>query len=79
MSLIPDAWQLSDQPHPEAALKEALYPSPPASKPWVGLTEKEKRNVRNSVSYSPLAMTIGEWTEAVQDATEAKLKDKNGY
>ena len=49
----------------------------PASKPWVGLTEKEKRDARNSVSYSPLAMTMGEWTEAVQDATEAKLREKN--
>ena len=45
---------------------------------WVGLTEKEKRDARNSVSYSPLAMTMGEWTEAVQNATEAKLKEKNG-
>ena len=46
-------------------------------KPWVGLTEKEKWEARNSVSYSPLAMTMREWTEAVQDATEAKLKEKN--
>lgn len=46
-------------------------------KPWVALTEKEKRDARNSVSYSPLAMTMGEWTEAVQNATEAKLREKN--
>ena len=59
------------------ATKESVYTSPPASKPWVGLTEKEKRDARNSVSYSPLAMTMGEWTEAVQDATEAKLREKN--
>ena len=56
---------------------EPLYTSPQPSKPWVGLTEKEKRDVRNSVSYSPLAMTMGEWTEAVQNATEAKLREKN--
>lgn len=49
----------------------------PQSKPWVGLTEKEKREARNLVSYSPLVMTMSEWTEAVQDATEAKLKEKN--
>ena len=53
-----------------------LYITTPR-KPWVGLTEKEKRDARNSVSYSPLAMTMGEWTEAVQDATEAKLREKN--
>jgi len=55
----------------------ALYTSPPAQRTWVGLTDKEKREARNAVSYSPLAMTMGEWTEAVQDATEAKLKEKN--
>jgi len=55
----------------------ALYTSPPAQRTWVGLTDKEKREARNAVSYSPLAMTMGEWTEAVQDATEAKLKEEN--
>ena len=55
----------------------ALYAHPQPKREWVGLTEKEKREARNSVSYSPLAMTMSEWTEAVQDATEAKLKEKN--
>jgi len=54
-----------------------LYKQPPAQRTWAGLTDKEKREARNAVSYSPLAMTMGEWTEAVQDATEAKLKEKN--
>ena len=44
---------------------------------WVGLTDEERRAVRDSVTYNPMAMTVAEWTQAVQHATEAKIKEKN--
>lgn len=126
MSLIPDAWQLSDQPHPEAALKEALYTSPqpaqrkpltdeqiaeiaaqalraanaimfdvigerkwdvpctaqhvltyakkytaPKSKPWVGLTFEEVREI-----FQKMFDVHADWPDFA-DAIEAKLKEKN--
>ena len=50
-----------------------LYTSPPASKPWAGLTVEEK----NQVAWSCGAMSA-DWLEFAE-AIEAKLKDKNGY
>ena len=44
---------------------------------WVGLTDEEGKAVRDSVAYNPMAMTVAEWTQAVQHATETKLKEKN--
>lgn len=44
---------------------------------WVGLTDEERNHARNAVTYSQLAMTAGEWTEAVQVKTERRLKEKN--
>ena len=48
-----------------------LYTSPPASKPWVGLTDEE----RNQVAWSCGAMSA-DWLEFA-DAIEAKLREKN--
>ena len=46
-----------------------LYTSPPASKPWVGLTRDERMSIINRL--------IGQdWVYAL-DAIEAKLKEKN--
>ena len=45
-------------------------------KPWVGLTDDERRGVRNSVGYNQF-VTAGEYAEHVQKATEFLLKEKN--
>lgn len=45
-------------------------------KPWVGLTDDERKLVRNSVGYNQF-MTAGEYAELVQKATESLLKAKN--
>ena len=45
-------------------------------RPWVGLTDEERKRVRNTVGYNQL-VTAGEYAEHVQKATEAKLKEKN--
>jgi hypothetical protein len=44
---------------------------------WVGLTDEERNHARHTVTYSQLAMTAGEWAEAVQIETEKRLKEKN--
>ena len=43
---------------------------------WVGLTDEEREQVRSSAGYNQF-MSAGEYAEAVQWATEAKLKEKN--
>jgi len=43
---------------------------------WIGLTDEERKQVRSSANYNQF-MTAGEYAEAVQKATEAKLKQKN--
>ena len=48
----------------------------PAQRQWVGLTDDERRFVRNSVGYNQF-VTAGEYAEHVQKATEAKLKERN--
>jgi hypothetical protein len=48
-----------------------------AQRTWVGLTDEERNHARQSVTYSQLAMTASEWTEAVQIETEKRLKEKN--
>jgi hypothetical protein len=56
---------------------QALYTTPPAAqRTWVGLTDDERRFVRNSVGYNQF-VTAGEYAEHVQKATEAKLKERN--
>jgi hypothetical protein len=52
-------------------LREILY-----EREWQGLTDEEKSVIRSSVAYSQF-MTVVEYAEKVQDATEAKLKEKN--
>ena len=54
-----------------------LYTSPPAQRTWVGLTDEERNHARQAVTYSQLAMTASEWTEAVQIETERRLREKN--
>ena len=43
---------------------------------WVGLTESEKAVIRGSVKYSQFMSSV-EYGVLVQDATEAKLREKN--
>jgi hypothetical protein len=50
---------------------------PAAQRQWVGLDADEKLRVRLAVGYSQF-MTAGEYAEKVQDATEDKLREKNG-
>ena len=45
----------------------ALYTSPPASKPWVGLTSEEKKEIERLSIY----------VEGAIRHTEAKLREKN--
>jgi hypothetical protein len=52
-------------------LREMLY-----EREWQGLTDDEKSVIRSSVAYSQF-MSAGEYAEKVQNATEAKLKEKN--
>jgi hypothetical protein len=47
-----------------------------AQRTWVGLTDVERRAVRNSVPYSQF-MSAGEYAEHVQKATEFMLLEKN--
>lgn len=65
------------KPHPTDPDKmvyvKAEYDMP---KPWVGLTDDERKLVRNSVGYNQF-MTAGEYAELVQKATESLLKAKN--
>jgi hypothetical protein len=43
---------------------------------WIGLTDEERKQVRSGTGYNQF-MTAGEYAEAVQKATEDKLKEKN--
>jgi hypothetical protein len=47
-----------------------------AQRTWTGLSDDERRAVRNSVAYNQF-MTAGEYAELVQKATESLLKAKN--
>ena len=47
-----------------------------AQRQWVGLTDEERKFVRNSVGYNQF-VTASEYAEHVQEATEDKLKEKN--
>ena len=52
-----------------------LYTSPPAPKPWVGMTEEERNNLwRNIVGWGDPSHD----DEDLMKAIEAKLKEKNG-
>ena len=45
-------------------------------RPWVGLTNEERKLVRNSVAYNQFT-TASEYAADVQIATEIKLREKN--
>jgi len=47
-----------------------------AQRTWVGLTDAERKLVRDSVGYNQF-VTAGEYAEHVQNATEFKLMEKN--
>ena len=49
---------------------------PTAQRKWQGLTDEERKLVRNSVGYNQF-VTAGEYAEHVQKATEFKLLEKN--
>lgn len=74
---VPDATKWVDELRGGEDLEE-----PPNSttdvveREWQGLTDEEKSVIRSSAAYSQF-MTAGEYAEKVQDATEAKLKEKN--
>ena len=51
-----------------------LYTSPPASKPWVGLTDEEKSDLW---CESTGRDCVNEDTHVFADAIEAKLREKN--
>lgn len=71
---IPKAKQFclpsSDGARPFAKAWEPLYTSPPASKPWVGLTDEDKQ-----IAFDDTQEGGGFWEFA--DAIEAKLREKN--
>jgi hypothetical protein len=63
-----------------AAIK---YTTPPnvatplaAQRQWVGLSGEDKKIIRDNVGYDQF-MTAGEYAHLVQEATEAKLKERN--
>ena len=58
-----------DAPFPRVG--DFIYTSPPASKPWVGLTDEEIEQV-----CVPLGAAMLSFTEVAR-AIEAKLKEKN--
>jgi hypothetical protein len=55
---------------------DGRVPLTAAQRQWVGLTDEERKFVRNSVGYNQF-VTAGEYAEHVQKATEAKLKERN--
>jgi hypothetical protein len=57
-------------------VQDNLHKLKPAQRTWVGLTDEERKLVRNSVGYNQF-VTAGEYAEHVQKATEFKLKEKN--
>ena len=46
-------------------------------RPWVGLTDDDKTEIKKLVTYDQFE-TAGEYANRVQAATESKLKEKNG-
>ena len=60
----------------EAAMRMEAVKATVAPREWVGLTDEERKLVRNSVGYNQF-VTAGEYAEHVQKATEFKLREKN--
>ena len=67
--------QLMQMQGRELKLQMALN-TPAAQRQWVGLTDEERKLVRDSVGYNQF-VTAGEYAEHVQNATEFKLMEKN--
>ena len=53
----------------------ALYTTPP-QRPWVGLTDEDKKQMFKEANYH-WEMTAGEYAERIGQLTEAKLKERN--
>lgn len=47
-----------------------------AQRPWVGLTDDDKTEIKKLVTYDQFE-TAGEYANRVQAATESKLREKN--
>jgi hypothetical protein len=60
----------------EASLRKAAVREAVSQRQWIGLTDEDRKLVRNSVGYNQF-MTAGEYAELVQKATETLLKVKN--
>tara|TARA_R110000823_G_scaffold100748_2_gene216585 strand:- start:22 stop:366 length:345 start_codon:yes stop_codon:yes gene_type:complete len=69
---LDDAIKEVDDALAEATVKESLI----AQRPWVGLTDEDKTEIKKLVTYDQFE-TAGEYANRVQAATESKLKDKN--
>ena len=69
------AWFDFEVDRPLDECKIPIYTAPP-QREWVGLTDKEKAEILESVGYSQL-MSVDKFASLVQYATEAKLREKN--
>jgi hypothetical protein len=69
-----DGWQYTEIPGDGEAL--CLCTPPAAQRTWVELSGEDKKIIRDNVGYDQF-MTAGEYAHLVQEATEAKLKEKN--
>lgn len=56
-----------------------LYTSPPASKPWVGLTEEERNNIVNAVYDDHYNRRVSDTDLEIAKAVEAKLRKLNEH
>jgi len=65
-----------EEPWPEEPEGHIAGGVHPPQRTWVGLTNEERKLLRNSVGCSQF-VTAGEYAEHVQKATEFKLKEKN--
>jgi hypothetical protein len=63
-------------PHPEHPVKP-LYTSPPASKPWVGLTDEERNDMINAAYDDHYNRRVSDTDLEIAKAVESKLREKN--
>lgn len=63
-------------PHPEHPVKP-LYTPPPASKPWVGLTDEERNDMINAAYDDHYNRRVSDTDLEIAKAVESKLRDKN--
>ena len=68
----------ADQQVYRAMQDKPLYASPPAQRPWVGLTQEERDHIWDTVGNSDAHGDVDGWSgRDVMSAIEAKLKEKN--